>query len=182
MRRALLAFAVGLTLLVSDAMAAGPWRGQIIDAVSGQPLQGVVVLAFWTTSEAGLAGWAATEYHASEEVVTGPDGRFVIRSRWAYTIPLIMKVQGPDWRFFKPGYGGWPGRGGWPYVAPGDWDRFNEGVSITLKLVPLRTKVERVDALRENLSASIVPSERKPRLLEAINAESDALGLPRQGR
>jgi hypothetical protein len=41
--------ALGIVLLLeSMAEAGGSWRGQVVDAETGQPLEGVVVLAmFW---------------------------------------------------------------------------------------------------------------------------------------
>lgn len=171
----LLILIFALTVPVSDVGAAGPWRGQIIDAETGQPLEGVVVLAFWTRSEASLGGWVATEYHASEEVVTGPDGRFLIHSRWSYTVPLLVKVQGPEWRIFKAGYGQWR------YRDADEWDRFEHGGDLTVELTHLKTPGERLAFLQKEMwiLPGIVPSDKMPRLLEVVNAERASLGLQR---
>jgi hypothetical protein len=175
----LLILIFGLTIPVSDAGAAGPWHGRVIDAETGQPLEGAVVLAFWTRSEASLGGWVATEYYASEEVVTGADGRFLIHFRWSYTVPLLVKVQGPEWRIFKAGYGQWR------YRDAAEWERFERGGELTVDLAHLKTPEERLAFLRQpvvDILASIVPAERKPRLLEAVNSERMDLGLQRELR
>jgi len=60
---------VGVAVLVAfagpgGAAAAGPWRATIVDAETGKPLEGVVVVAAfakYTKGLAGLAGaWVAT--------------------------------------------------------------------------------------------------------------------------
>src|SRR3990170_3762971 len=61
-----------LTLWVGIGEAAGPWKAQIVDAETGRPLEGVVVLAVWIRYTASVGGWAGAKYYASEEVVTGP--------------------------------------------------------------------------------------------------------------
>ena len=177
---ACLIFLLSLTLLVADADAAGPWRGRVVDAETGQPLAGVVVLAFWIRSFPSVGGWADTEYYASEEVVTGPDGRFRIGSRWSYTIPLITKVAGPEWRIFKPGYGKWD----YNWGGNENGEKFYRGEEITITLRSLKTREERLATLSgpADMSGDIVPGEKKPRLLEALNSERIAMGLPRIGQ
>jgi len=170
-RHLLLTLLVGLAALVHPAGADGPWRGQVVDAETGRPLAGVVVLAFWTRSTPSLGGWAATEYHASEEVVTGPDGRFLIGSRWSYTIPLVVKVQGPEWRVFKPGYGAWR------YPHEDAVDHFSRGQETELRLEPLTTKEARVAFMRAMSVPVHVPVEKRTRLMDALNIERLHLGL-----
>ena len=174
----LLVLSLGLTVLASEAGAGGPWRARVVDAETGQPLAGVVVLAYWTRSYPSVGGWGGTEYSASQEVVTGGDGRFQIGSRWSYSIPLITKVDGPEWRIFKPGYGSWD------YGEVENGEKFDRGEEITISLPPLKTREERLAILRgsEDVTGVIVPSENKPRLLEAVNSERIALGLQRIGQ
>jgi len=169
----LLTFSLGLTALVSEASAGGPWRARVVDAESGQPLAGVVVLAYWIRSYPSVGGWADTEYYASEEVVTGADGRFRIGSRWSYTVPLIVKVAGPEWRIFKPGYGKWD------YGDPENGEKFDRGEEITISMPPLKTREDRLAAMKPNLLPGVVPLEQMPRLLEAVNSERVGVGLQR---
>ncbi len=149
----------------------GPWRGQIVDAETGQPLEGVVVLAYWTRSEASLGGWAATEYCASEEVATGPDGRFVIQSRRSYTIPAVIRVAGPEFRIFKPGYGRW--------VLRGDVSAFNRGELVVVELPPLRSREERLLLYQSPgfHPSGAVPLDRQRLFREAEDIERRFLGL-----
>lgn len=149
----------------SNGEAAGPWKAQIVDAETGQPLEGVVVLASWIKYESSVGGWAGGKYYDSEEVVTGPDGRFVIQSRWSYTIPGITKVSGPEWVIFKPGYGQWRLRPG----AKG----FGEGEEAIIGLSALKTREER---LKFHVTRPTwVPPERMTRLTEALKKEDEFL-------
>lgn len=181
---------LALSSAVWPAEAAGPWRAQVVDAETGQPLEGVVVLAVWFKYTASVGGWAAQKYYASEEVVTGPDGRFQIRARWAFTwLPFLTTVKGPEFLIFKPGYGQWRFQGAdeWLKLSPEDrdarveeaWERF-EGKGVTIELRPLKTRQERLESLSRPSGA--IPDDRMPRYLEALDQEAVALGLTPTGR
>src|SRR5438093_11687413 len=60
--------------------AAGPWRGQVVDAETGKPLEGVVVLAIWEKLSPGVIH-PARHFHDVDELVTDPSGRFVVPAR-----------------------------------------------------------------------------------------------------
>ncbi|MGH7768233.1 MAG: hypothetical protein ACREQP_12315, partial [Candidatus Binatia bacterium] len=52
------------------------------------------------------------EYYDSEEVVTGPDGRFVIQPRRSFWFfPPFRPLKAPNFYIFKPGYGEWKFKG-----------------------------------------------------------------------
>ena len=155
--------------LLSTAEAAGPWKDQIVDAETGQPLEGVVVLGYWIKYQASLAGWAGGKYYDSEEVVTGPDGRFVIQSRWTYTIPAFTKVSGPEWVIFKPGYGEWRSRG--------TGEGFDQGKEIVIELLPMKTREERLRFYRTLSWAPVVPPERTKSLDAVVKKERAYLGF-----
>ena len=100
------------------AEAAGPWQAQVVSADSKQPLEGVVVLAWWTRHVRSLGG-PSEEYRDSQEVLTDMDGRFTIESRWFFSLNPLVFFRGPFIAMFKSGYGdyGWPGYAGsetWP--------------------------------------------------------------------
>src|SRR5260370_15094947 len=79
--------------LLSPALvqAAGPWKAQVVDAETGQPLEEVVVLMYWIKYTGSWAGWAGGEFDDAEEVVTVADGRFVVPSRRAVTLAAGRK-------------------------------------------------------------------------------------------
>lgn len=159
--RAVLAAGLAALLAAGPAEAAGPWHGRVVDAETGEPLQGVVVLAYWIRYEATLAGWAGATYAGSEEVVTSADGRFTIGSHRSYTIPAVLKVSGPEWVIFKPSYGRWELRG--------TKDRFDAGDETVIELPPLKTREER---LKFHVSLDpLVPQAKRPNLDAALNEE-----------
>lgn len=156
---------------VSHVHAEGPWRGQIVDAESGQPLAGVVILAFWVRSRASVGGWADVQYHDSEEIMTGPDGRFAIPSRRSYTIPLFTKVAGPEFKIFRSGYGEWQLR------DPRKGEEFDKGVEAIIEMLRLKARQDRLIFLSGFGVPLVVPLERRRLLYEAINVERNTLGL-----
>src|SRR5215470_7111524 len=114
---ALLAALMALTML-APAEAAGPWQAQVVSAETKQPLEGVVVLAWWTRHVRSFGG-PSEDYRDSQEVLADKDGRFTIESRWFFSLNPLVFFRGPFVAMFKPGYGDyeWPGYKGsetWP--------------------------------------------------------------------
>jgi hypothetical protein len=66
-----------LLLLVPSTGCAGSIHGQVLDAQSGQPIAGAVVLGVWT-KVAGLPGLTHTELVGVKEVETDAQGRFTL--------------------------------------------------------------------------------------------------------
>jgi hypothetical protein len=130
-----------------DAMAAGPWKGQIVGKETGKPLEGVVVLASWYRAYSTPGGWGGAGYYASEEVVTDASGRFTIQSRQTWTLNPFSAIKGPEFYMFKPGYGRWQfqGQDRWSKDALESeeqrkqaWTKF-EGDGVVLELPKLST-------------------------------------------
>jgi hypothetical protein len=101
-----------------SAEAAGPWQAQVVSAETKQPLEGVVVLAWWTRHVRSFGG-PSEEYRDSQEVLTDKDGRFTIESRWFFSLNPLVFYRGPFFAMFKSGHGDfeWPGYAGsetWP--------------------------------------------------------------------
>jgi hypothetical protein len=186
---------VGLALLVATmglgratlTQAQAVWTAEVVDAETGQPLEGVVVLAVWHRRHTGPGGWGGGWTHEATEVVTGADGRFEIPapSPGVTLFAFEMAPPQPAFLLFKPGYGPWRFRGErtWPSLSPQErearrdlaWEQFAED-GVVLELSPLRTREERlqgVPTLPEE-----VPEARMPRLLDAITQERLRLSLP----
>src|SRR5918992_4460968 len=79
--RTLLLLTISFCVFAQSLMALGPWKAQVVDADTKQPLPGVVVIAVWKRY------WPAPDvvgtfgYVDSEEAVTDTDGRFAIAAR-----------------------------------------------------------------------------------------------------
>lgn len=87
------------------ALAAGPWKGRVIDAETKEPLEGAVVLAVWERYYRTPMGDDPYFYEA-KEVLTDKDGRFDMPWYVSFNLlPLISYIEGPEFTIFKPGYG-----------------------------------------------------------------------------
>ncbi len=187
-----LSLLVALTLGMANAYdwanpGPGPWRGQVVDLETRQPLEGVVVVAVWEKRHGSLAGLAGGGYFASEEVVTGPDGRFTIAPLQKKLLDPFAIVKGPEFYIFKGGYGKWkfPGQELWQKLDVDEsekrmhdtWRRFNaEGVEIELEKLPSKDAQLRFMAYMSTPSVD-VPSGAIRRFREAIKSERARLGL-----
>jgi len=169
------------------AHADGPRKAQVVDAETGKPLEGVVVLAYWIKYKTSLGGWAGGEHYDSEEVVTDADGRLVIQARSTWTLNPFRKIEGPELMIFKPGYGQWRWRGSseWPLDAYEQKIRVEKalkqftGEGTVIELPPLKTRQERLEFLRSVSWAPVVPLDRTRRVRQAKDEERADLGLPK---
>ena len=169
---ALAGLAVGL---LRPTPLAGPWRAQIVDAETGQPLEGVIVLALWDKRS---FGWPHPDrnYHDIDEVVSDKDGRIVIPARDTSGRHPFEKIIGPLVTVFKPGYANWRFQSTPEGSVKANWERFaREGVVIVVPRA--KTRDERLHMLSLVLPGMEVPIEKIPRALAAYNQESIHLGL-----
>lgn len=165
----------------SPATAAGPWKAQIVDAETKEPLEGVVVVAVWWKGTASVGGWSE-EYHDSVEVATDRDGRFTIPARSFFSVNPFVRYKGPEFLFFRPGYGRevWPGYATLPAEKMKRLDTYEKLLQrdgIVLELPRLRTLKERRESVgRVTVGFDTVPHERTPLLDKAIADERRAVG------
>jgi hypothetical protein len=185
--RKLLILAVFLSLLVTGhADAAGPWKGQIVERETGQPIAGAVVLAIWTVRSWGEIH-PHDEFHSAIEAVSDAEGRFLIPEQNAVPTKPLTAIAGPEIVIFKAGFGGWSFRGG-PYYAVAEdhdvreqrikraWEAFGKDGSV----FELRELTDRKQRLSRNSSVrpAHVPETYMPQLLRALDAELVTLGVP----
>jgi hypothetical protein len=180
---------IALAVLAWPAGAAGPWKAQIVDAETGQPLQGVVVLARWDKK---TAAWPhpAREFHDIDEVVSDAEGRVVIPARDLSANTPLQAVVGPLITMFKPGYGFWTFRPEGPRpreeefgvherrIAAGWRQLAQEGAVVELPRVT--TPKERLYVLDSVLPGLDVPPQKVPRMRAAY--EEERARLERESR
>lgn len=165
----------------STGEAAGPWKAQVVDAETGQPLESVIVLAYWLRMTRGPGGPSPSFYDA-EEVVTGPNGRFTIASRWTFTLNPFTYIDEPEFKIFKPGYGAWVIRG-WTGERPKEWEDLTVGEilareGIVIELPRLKTRGERLKFHDTFIRPTgLVPLERMRHLNDAWAEDRRYLGL-----
>ena len=185
-KSALLALLSMVCLLASASRSesAGPWQAQEVSAETKQPLEGVVVLAWWTRHVRSFGG-PSEEYRDSQEVLTDKDGRFTIASRWFFSLNPLVFFDGPFVTMFKSGYGrfGWPG-----YQGSEQWPKEKQDALRTAAqllqldgIVLEMSRLESVEQRKEYLGKLegaylVVPVERRPLLQKAIEEERRAFG------
>jgi hypothetical protein len=166
------------------ADAAGPWQAQVVAGDTKQPVDGVVVLAWWTRNVRSLGG-PSEDYRDSQEVVTDKDGRFTIEPRWFFSLNPLVFFRGPFVAMFKPGYGDyeWPG-----YKGSETWPKEKREAlrteaqlllleGIVLEMPALVSVDQRKKYLNDlEVHVLMVPLDRRPLLQKAISQERRALG------
>jgi hypothetical protein len=165
--------AAELLLSATPAVGAGPWKGQVVDAETGQPIEGVVVVAVWDTISPAFIHHKR-EFHDVDEVVTNAEGRFVIPARGLLTANPFVHLDGPQISMFRAGYGGRrihePKEG----LSDDEWRKRMEKSGLVWELPPLKTRKERLNGLPARPS---IPDTRMPRFMEAFDRERVFLGL-----
>ena len=85
--------------------------GMVVDAETGQPIDGAVILVEWTQTK-GLPGMSYTESYKVVEVVTDKEGKASIDGA------LSPFIRGPNVTIYKKGYVAWNNH----FIFP-DWQR-----------------------------------------------------------
>jgi hypothetical protein len=180
----ILALFVCAVMRVDAVEAAGPWQARVVSAETLEPVEGVVVLAWWTRHVRSFGG-PSEEYRDSQEVLTDKDGRFTIAPRWFFSLNPLVFFRGPFFALFKPGYGQDRWRGSedaekWPEEkrkALGMYANLLELDGIVLELPRLQSIEERREHLKKlEIDVLSVPSGKRPLLKSAVLEERKALG------
>ncbi len=180
-----LLLALSLAAAVRPALALGPWKAQIVDAESKQPVNNVVVLAVWTKVLLGPDRGPTFVFYDSAEVLADQDGRIIVAER-DYSTKDVQVFAEPEFFFFRPGYGPWRFQGEEVWLkldASERRKRYAEagkqfgGTGVVIEMPPLKTREERVQFYRDRVEPLAVPVERKRRWLEAVEAERAYLDL-----
>jgi hypothetical protein len=90
-----------LVLDFTGTGCAGTIQGQVVDAQTGQPVAGAVVLGVWT-KVAGLPGLHHHELVGVQEVETDAEGRFILKRAKS-----IIHEDDESITVYKPGYVAW---------------------------------------------------------------------------
>lgn len=87
----------------------GPYFGKVVDAETGEPLEGAVVLIDFNTKEYTLGGGTRSSFVDAVEVLTDTNGEFYIPAfrAWVLRFPHRWDPYAHV-TIFKPGFGAYP--------------------------------------------------------------------------
>jgi len=142
----------------------GPYRGRVVDADTGQPLPGAVVVARWLRVVI-YPLHSSTIRHAAREAATDKDGAFVIEAR-KLEEQAPPRTLHPFFVVFLPGYA---------VHRRGDLSK----ESTVIGLRRLRSPEDRLENVQFNDPYTITdsPFDEIPQFTKLVNQERVALGL-----
>jgi len=174
------AFASSASIYYSD----GSWSGRIIDADTKGPIEGAVVVAVWYRVYSTPTGDSSYFFDAVE-ALTDKDGKFFISQFKALNLlPIIRRIEGPDFIIYKPEYTAFPG---WSYdyfykYFPNSSLRVGREAlaelfkkDVIVELRKLKTRDERLNNIPGG--PTDVSIQKLPLFYKLINEERKNLGL-----
>lgn len=146
----------------------GPYRGQVLDAETRQPLKGAVAFFEWKHKVYGGPGGPKSRFLKAVEVLTDKEGRFYVPWFVGTSLNPFSLVLEPTWFVYYPGY-----KSEQVVVTP------PTGVMLKDSTVILKQRLlgreERLQTL--DLVPGGVPDEAMPNLIRLLNIERANLGL-----
>jgi len=152
----------------------GAHEGRVVDADTGEPIEGVVVLGVWW-SEFGTAGGGVSEFYDAKETVTDKNGDFSIPGQGMMILSNLSSMRA---LLFRAGY---------KYEAF-YWHTLKEDRGQRMKIkwegnkptIPLK-KLSMEERRRQGeppFPTEAYPNLKIPLLIKEINKDKIALGLP----
>lgn len=89
-----------LSVFTTPVRYDGPYKGKVVDAETGEPIEGVVVLGVWYSTMPTPAG-EVSKYYDARETVTDSNGEFKLNGQG---LLLFSRVEPPWVTIFKAGY------------------------------------------------------------------------------
>lgn len=150
----------------------GPYEGRVIDADTGKPIEGVVILGVWYKEEPTVAG-AVSSYYDAKETVTDINGEFEISG---LGLKIMSNVAPMYVVIFKAGY---------EYLGLMPWISLQEDMLLSKKIkwegekaiIPLR-KLPMEERKKRLFGKENIPDEKQKLLIREMNKEKRELGKP----
>ena len=141
----------------------GPFRAQVVDVETGQPIAGAVVLVVWLELY-GIFG--NHRFAEAREAVTDAEGRFEIPRLTG--LGWKLGIQPPSIHVFAPGYIPYGRR-----VTPVSGEVFVDPTVFLMRRLKTREEL-----LNKNRSRPVmVPFEKMREFTKAVNVEREMLGF-----
>ncbi len=157
-----LGVAVLLLLVLTGPGCAGTVKGQVVDAETGQPIEGAIVLGVWTRV-AGLPGLHHHELVAVRETETDARGRFMLET------PASLRVDEEAITIYKFGYVAWSNLFTFPTWVRREDTRVPP--KILLERFPPGENHRRHIGFISDATAGVGLSSRAPKFWEAVRPE-----------
>lgn len=147
----------------------GPFRGQLVDVETGEPIADAAILVVWW-EDVYTPVQVNSKFYEAREAVTDVQGRFEVPR---LDPPFFrFRIRPPEIIYFAPGYEGTSRvvtpPDGQPFVAP-----------TVVKMRRLKTREELLSKSRGYPSR--IPEDKMLNFLRAINVERRMLGLRPEG-
>ena len=179
--KAVLVLLVALVMVTSGCTIThkfGPFSGKVVEAETGKPIEGAVVLIAFYTKGNSVGGWVY-RFADAVEVLTDAKGEFHFPPK-RVTLYRSMSIWDKRCRIsiFKPGYGAYPNNSETFSVPNLEQSRFiPENESITYHLPKLLTLSERKENLLNIEKHAGTPNGKIPNFLKLESEERVKVGL-----
>ena len=136
--------------------------GTVMDAGTGQPVEGAVVLVEWTKAE-GMPGLTSTKSYKVVEAVTDRDGKFSIED-----VKKVL-IDSPDVTVYKKGYVAWNNKIIFPGYRKRDGCKWQSGYVVNLELFKSDYSYVEHQSFIDGSARPYIATEKKTRFLNAYN-------------
>lgn len=150
----------------------GTYSGKVVDAVTGEPIEGVVVLGWWEKEYPTVAG-PKHDYYDAEDTITDKNGEFEISGKG---LRILSNLEPMRVLIFKAGYSYngmiWkkPKEGGYIYKEDIKWE--GQKAIIPLKKLTMEERRRR----RPPYPPTEAPLKKIKLMLKEINKNEIELG------
>jgi|Deesub1362A_J573_1020465.scaffolds.fasta_scaffold24991_2 hypothetical protein len=166
--RLLIFLGIGILIILSvfttPVRYDGPYKGKVVDAETGEPIEGVVVLGVWYSTMPTPAG-EVSKYYDAEETVTDKNGEFEIPGKG---LMFFTRVEPISVIIFKAGYSHYSLT--WRELER-EMKKERGKLIIPLKKLSLRERLNRFGSYYVNL-----PNEKQKLLLQELEKEKKEIG------
>jgi hypothetical protein len=157
----------------------GPFMGKVVDAGTGEPIEGAVILIVFSIESSSLGG-SVNSFADAIETLTDAQGEFKFTPKRINFFKMNASWD-DDYQvsIFKPGYGAYPGH----RQAYSSWKKDEQSLVIPEnkyiiyylpKLANLKERKENLLNIRKPIA---IPSEKMPNMLKLESSEYEVVGL-----
>lgn len=187
----ILAFIIFISIAASNIFGKGwifyndgPYRGKVVDADNGEPIEGAVVVGMWKLEAYGGPAAPSEPYCDAQETITTKNGEFIVPKASCFFLWPFTKMGMAELVIFKPGYLSYPPLGynqeqRKTYMPDFTGDEFkDEKQYYIIKLGKPKTREER-ELIQSHAQSPLTDEtiSKLPILIKLVNEERKNIGL-----